>query len=50
MELLRSDEKSFSGTGLTISQCVSVCVLTLGLIGIQKVLERQGVLPENRKS
>ncbi len=30
-EMLRSDEESFRGTGLTVSQCVSVCILALGL-------------------
>ncbi len=30
LELLRTDEESFHGTGLTVSQCVSVCLLTLG--------------------
>lgn len=31
LELLRTDEESFCGTGLTVSQCVSVCVLFLGI-------------------
>ncbi|MBQ1863031.1 MAG: prolipoprotein diacylglyceryl transferase [Thermoguttaceae bacterium] len=31
LELLRTDEASFHGTGLTVSQCVSVCALVLGV-------------------
>ncbi len=31
LEMLRTDEESFYGTGLTISQCVSLCIFALGL-------------------
>lgn len=31
IELLRTDEESFCGTGLTVSQCVSVCTFLIGV-------------------
>jgi len=32
LETIRTDEESFCGTGLTISQCVSLALLTFGII------------------
>lgn len=40
LELLRTDEASFCGTGLTVSQCVSVCVILLGITLMIRVCVR----------
>ncbi len=38
LETIRTDEESFFGTGLTISQCVSLALLTVGIIFLAYVL------------
>lgn len=40
LELFRTDEESFCGTGLTISQCVSLCVFALGIASFCYFLSR----------
>ena len=42
IELFRTDEPSFAGTGLSVSQCVSVFVLVIGLGIILCSLTRKG--------
>ncbi len=38
LELLRTDEESFCGSGLTVSQCVSIGIILLGILVILKSL------------
>lgn len=38
LELIRTDEESFCGTGLTVSQCVSIGIVILGILVLSKTL------------
>ncbi|MBQ9874497.1 MAG: prolipoprotein diacylglyceryl transferase [Thermoguttaceae bacterium] len=40
VELLRNDEESFLGTGLTVSQCASVALLAIGILLLLRAFSR----------